>query len=82
MTVHWTPSDPFKLCYEEENKFCLQFIDAQYTFSKQYALKQTRTYYYDKGKVVPVLNYGIWGSGCIDPHFLDLGINWEWFQAQ
>jgi hypothetical protein len=27
-----------------------------------------------KGKVVPVLNYheGLWGSGCMDPHILDL----------
>jgi hypothetical protein len=21
---------------------------------------------------------GVWGSGCIDPHFLDLGTNWCW----
>jgi hypothetical protein len=21
---------------------------------------------------------GIWGSGCIDPHFLDLGTSWRW----
>jgi hypothetical protein len=21
---------------------------------------------------------GVWGSGCIDPHFLDLGTNWRW----
>jgi hypothetical protein len=20
----------------------------------------------------------VWGSGCIDPHFLDLGISWRW----
>jgi hypothetical protein len=20
---------------------------------------------------------GVWGSGCIDPHFLDLGITWR-----
>jgi hypothetical protein len=31
-----------------------------------------------------VLNYlctkpwGVWGSGCIDPHFLDLGTSWWW----
>jgi hypothetical protein len=30
-----------------------------------------------------VLNYvlrheGVWGSGCIDPHFLDLGTSWRW----
>jgi hypothetical protein len=34
-------------------------------------------------KVVPVLNYAlhhedVWGSGCIDPRFLDLGTNWRW----
>jgi hypothetical protein len=21
---------------------------------------------------------GVWGSGCIDPHFLDLGTSWRW----
>jgi hypothetical protein len=21
---------------------------------------------------------GVWGSGCIDPHFLDLGASWRW----
>jgi hypothetical protein len=21
---------------------------------------------------------GVWGSGCIDPHFLELGISWSW----
>jgi hypothetical protein len=21
---------------------------------------------------------GVWGSGCIDPHFLELGSNWRW----
>jgi hypothetical protein len=21
---------------------------------------------------------GVWGSGCIDPHFLDLGTSWKW----
>jgi hypothetical protein len=36
-----------------------------------------------EGKVVPVLNSalrheGVWGSGCIDPHFLDLGTSWRW----
>jgi hypothetical protein len=35
-----------------------------------------------KGKVVPVLNYalrheGVWGSGRIEPHFLDLGTSWR-----
>jgi hypothetical protein len=25
-----------------------------------------------------LLHEGVWGSGCIDPHFLDLGISWEW----
>jgi hypothetical protein len=31
-----------------------------------------------KGKVVPV-HEGVWGSRCIDPHFLDLGTSWgEW----
>jgi hypothetical protein len=29
-----------------------------------------------KGKVVSVLNEGVWGSGCIDPYFLDLGTSW------
>jgi hypothetical protein len=28
-----------------------------------------------KGKVVPVQD--VWGSGCIDPHFLDLGTSWR-----
>jgi hypothetical protein len=32
-----------------------------------------------KGKVVLVLSHeGIWGSGCIDRHFLDLGTTWRW----
>jgi hypothetical protein len=30
-----------------------------------------------KGKVVPVLNEGVWGSGCIDLQFLDLGTSWR-----
>jgi hypothetical protein len=35
------------------------------------------------GKVVPVLNWtlrheGVWGSGFIEPHFLDLGTRWRW----
>jgi hypothetical protein len=21
---------------------------------------------------------GVWGSGCVDPHFLDLGTSWRW----
>jgi hypothetical protein len=21
---------------------------------------------------------GVWGSGCIDPHFIDLGTSWRW----
>jgi hypothetical protein len=21
---------------------------------------------------------GVWGSGCVDPHFLDLGSSWRW----
>jgi hypothetical protein len=25
---------------------------------------------------------GIWGSGCIDPHFLDLGTSWRWSASQ
>jgi hypothetical protein len=34
-------------------------------------------------KVVPVLNWapqhkGVWGSGCIDPRFPDLGTSWRW----
>jgi hypothetical protein len=28
-----------------------------------------------KGKVS---HEGVWGSGCIDPRFLDLGISWRW----
>jgi hypothetical protein len=24
---------------------------------------------------------GVWGSGCIDPHFLDLGTSWRWWSA-
>jgi hypothetical protein len=37
-----------------------------------------------KVKLPPCLtNYalrheGVWGSGCIDPHFLDLGTSWRW----
>jgi hypothetical protein len=34
-----------------------------------------------KGKVVPVLKYGMkaygGGGGCIDPNFLDLGPSWR-----
>jgi hypothetical protein len=37
-----------------------------------------------KGKFVPVLNYnqalrhdGVWGSGYIDPYFLELDISWR-----
>jgi hypothetical protein len=39
-----------------------------------------------RGKVVKVslcltdyalLHEGVWGSGCIDPHFLDLGTTWR-----
>jgi hypothetical protein len=36
-----------------------------------------------KGKVAPMLNEyalgheGVWASGCIDPHFLDLGTSWR-----
>jgi hypothetical protein len=30
-----------------------------------------------KGKVVPVLNEGIWVRGYEDPHFLDLGTSWR-----
>jgi hypothetical protein len=36
-----------------------------------------------KGKVVPVIKSlsmipaGVWGSGCIDPYFLDLGTSWR-----
>jgi hypothetical protein len=34
-----------------------------------------------KGKIVSVPNYSlrhedVWGSGCIDPGFLDLGTSW------
>jgi hypothetical protein len=29
-----------------------------------------------KGKVVR--HEHVWGSGCIDPHFLDLGTSWRW----
>jgi hypothetical protein len=25
-----------------------------------------------------LLHEGVWGSGCIDPHFLDLGTSWRW----
>jgi hypothetical protein len=31
-----------------------------------------------KGKVVPVRHESVYGSGCIDPHFLDLGTSWRW----
>jgi hypothetical protein len=24
-----------------------------------------------------LLHEGVWGSGCIDPHFLDLGTSWR-----
>jgi hypothetical protein len=24
---------------------------------------------------------GVWRSGCIDPHFLDLGISWRWVDS-
>jgi hypothetical protein len=36
-----------------------------------------------KGKVVPVLTFltlrheDVWGSGCANPHFLDLGTSWR-----
>jgi hypothetical protein len=33
------------------------------------------TVYKHKGKVAPV---DVWRSGCIDPHFLDLGASWRW----
>jgi hypothetical protein len=26
----------------------------------------------------PLHPEGVWGSGCIDPHFLDLGTSWRW----
>jgi hypothetical protein len=26
----------------------------------------------------PCPELDVWGSGCIDPHFLDLGTNWRW----
>jgi hypothetical protein len=25
-----------------------------------------------------LLHEGVWGSGCIDPYFLDLGSSWRW----
>jgi hypothetical protein len=31
-----------------------------------------------KGKVVLVLNYDVWRSGCISPRFLDPGTSWRW----
>jgi hypothetical protein len=26
----------------------------------------------------PLHNEGVWGSGCIDPHILDIGTTWKW----
>jgi hypothetical protein len=42
-------------------------------------------YYYYKGKVnlslcltnQPLQHEGVWGSGCIDPRFLNLGVSWR-----
>jgi hypothetical protein len=31
----------------------------------------------DGSKVVPVRHEDVWGSGCIDPRFLDLGISFR-----
>jgi hypothetical protein len=28
--------------------------------------------------VYAICHEGIWGSGCIDPHFLDISTNWRW----
>jgi hypothetical protein len=30
-----------------------------------------------EGKVAPC-HEGVWGSGCIDPRFLDLSTSWRW----
>jgi hypothetical protein len=27
---------------------------------------------------LPLCYEGVWGSGCIDPHFIDLSISWRW----
>jgi hypothetical protein len=46
-------------------------------------MKDGGSYVFAKGKIVPVLNqsgttpWRIWGSGCIDPHFLGFGTSWK-----
>jgi hypothetical protein len=45
-------------------------------------MSDLEVYYRGKGKVGPVFNYalrheGVWGSGCVDPHFLGLGTSWR-----
>jgi hypothetical protein len=46
--------------------------DSQFQVSLKFSHKLK-----SKSKVVRVLK-GVWGSGCIYPHFLHLGTSWRW----
>jgi hypothetical protein len=39
-------------------------------------VKNIGPYWINKGRALR--HEGVWRSGCIDPHFLELGISWRW----
>jgi hypothetical protein len=52
-------------------------MQTQEPVSKVFLLAE-KTVYQTCYKVKALCHKGIWGSGCIDPCFLDLGTSWRW----
>jgi hypothetical protein len=78
--VHVSYSEPFPRYSYFTVQYTVQCTDEQHAMSS-YKLQSAFIFTVVKGKVIPVLNAprreGVWGSGCIGPHFLDFGTIWE-----
>jgi hypothetical protein len=72
----------------KESMATVRILDAQYSslcFAVRVAMKRVyASLWHEKAKLsLCLINWtlrqeGIWGSGCIDPLFLDFGTSWRW----
>jgi hypothetical protein len=74
----YTPQTARPFCHTLNSLSCIWHP----CWTTRYQMQRLKDICIGKGKLVPVFNSlrseDVWGSGCIDQHFFDLGISWRW----
>jgi hypothetical protein len=60
------------------NRFRLIFVQTVFILKLSQEILHIFTSNFLKCIIPQICHEGVWGSGCIGPHFLDLGTTWGW----